>query len=126
MKSKEDGGLGFTSVNISSILHGAGNNVGKAIDVLLTNKDEIRELMNPADDRVYPFTINQIKIKLFGIKSPFDLNSPDIEEFESAELLHQQSAEAPQLGRRGRGPESSPSQAQTSSRQRLQSSIQEI
>ena len=76
--------------------------------------------MKPIDEGGLGFTINQIKIKLFGVKSSFDLNNAEIEEFESEELLHRPSSEVSQLGRRRRDPSGSSSEAQVrGGRQRL-------
>ncbi len=120
MKPTNEGGLGFTSVNISSILCGAGNNVGQAVEALLASKDGIAELMKSKEDGGLGFTINQIKIKLFGVKSSFDLNNAEIEEFESEELLHRPSSKVSQLGKRRRDRSSSFSEPQVrDGRQRL-------
>jgi hypothetical protein len=76
--------------------------------------------MKPISEGGLGFTLNQIKIKLFGLKSSFDLDSAEIEEFESAELLHQQPERIIELGRRVRDPINSPVQVQASRRPRLQ------
>ncbi len=94
--------------------------MGEAVRNLLLKKDEIKKLMKSKEEGGPGFTLNQIKIKLFGVKSSFDLDSAEIEEFESAELLHQQPERIIELGRRGRDSESSLVQVQASRRPRLQ------
>lgn len=66
VKPFEGAGVGFTTTNISSILHGSGQNVGVAIEALTSGAGALKELVTPFEDGKVGFTTANISSILNG------------------------------------------------------------